>query len=65
MSKVKCGDYHWIRLAGSDEDDIRTWEPAYRFRGSRGVNVWLVIATNEDIPDDRIAEIGPRLEPPK
>lgn len=65
MSDVKCGNYYWIRLIGADEEFQRMWEPAYRFRGSRGTDVWLVIATAEDVTDDRVSEIGPRLEPPK
>lgn len=61
---TECGHYYWIRLHG-DASLARIWEPAYRYRGARGVDVWLVIATNEEVLDHQVAEVGPRLEPPR
>ena len=65
MSVIEWGRYYWVRLKGSDEDDKRTWEPAYRFRAHGNIDVWLVIATSEEISDDRVVEVGPRLKEPK
>lgn len=58
MNEVKTGDYYWVKLKDS------TWEPAYRFRSHSGVDVWLVIATNENVHDDKVEQVGPKLKPP-